>query len=104
MNGNVFSENTAHLVLADMQIDLSTGLEASIARFSIYNVYDQEDKQYLFNKCKQYLLLGSSISIAAGYANQLTTVFVGFISQVRFLHQQGDMHHVEVSAMDVRLT
>lgn len=102
VNGNVFSENTAHLVLTDMQIDLSTGLEASIARFSIYNVYDQEDKQYLFAKCKQYLLLGSSISIAAGYANQLTTVFVGFISQVRFLHQQGDMHHVEVSAMDVK--
>ena len=102
VDGHVFSDNTAHLVLADLQVDLSTGFEASVAKFSVYNIYDQEDKKYLFSQCRKYLLLGSSVEISVGYANQLTKVFVGFISQVRFLHQPGDIHHVEVTAMDVK--
>lgn len=100
--GKVFAENKADLVLSDMTVELSSSVEASVAFFSIYNVYDQDAKQYMFEKFRQYVQLGSSVTVSMGYADILEDIFVGFIAQTRFICEDGGMHHVEVTAMDAK--
>lgn len=97
-----FSQNKGKLVLSNLSVDLSTGLEASVATFSIYNVYDKQKKEYSFSNFKQYVTLGSSVKIATGYAGGMQEIFIGFIAQTRFVKSEGDVHHVEVTAMDVK--
>lgn len=102
IGGKSFSENKKSLVVSDLSLDLSVGMEASVAVFSLYNVYNEEEGEYTFSDFKSYVLLGSSVSISLGYADQLTEVFQGFVSQVLFTDQYGQMHHVEVTASDVK--
>lgn len=97
-----FSQNKGKLVLSNLSVDLSTGLEASVATFSLYNVYDKDAKEYNFSKFKSYVALGSSVKIAMGYAGGMQEIFVGFIAQTRFVREEGSVHHVEVTAMDVK--
>lgn len=97
-----FSENKGKLVLSGLSVDLSTGLEASVATFSLYNVYDKEAKEYDFARFKTYVTLGSSVKIAMGYAGGMQEIFIGFIAQARFVREEGSVHHVEVTAMDVK--
>lgn len=101
VGGKNFSENKHKLIISDMCIDLSTGFEASVATFSIYNTYNRETGQYELSRFKQFVSLGSSVSISIGYSDRLTEVFVGFISSVQFINGV-EPHHVEVTAMDVK--
>ncbi len=102
IGGKDFAENNSQLVLSDLEVDLSVGMEASIVNFRIYNSFDGENGAYLFDKVKPYILLGSDIKVSLGYADKLTQVFIGFISQVEFVSRPGDPHHVEVTAMDAK--
>ncbi len=98
----VFSDTKNKLVLSDMMIELSSGLEASAATFSIYNVYNIEEGQYEFSKFKEFIQLGSSVTISLGYCGVEEEVFIGFIAQTRFVRDDGVIHHVEVTAMDAK--
>jgi phage protein D len=97
-----FADNKGELVLSDMSVELSCGLEASVATFSIYNVYNQEQRQYDFSKFKSYVQLGNSVTISMGYGGVKEDIFVGFIAQTRFVRTGSDIHHVEVTAMDAK--
>jgi phage protein D len=98
----LFSDNKNELVLSDMTVDLSNGLEASVATFSIYNVYNLEKRQYDFSKFKSYVQLGNAVTISMGYGGVQEDIFVGFIAQTRFVRTELDIHHVEVTAMDAK--
>jgi hypothetical protein len=98
----LFSENKGELVLNDMTVELSCGLEASVATFSIYNVYNLEERQYDFSKFKSYVQLGNAVTISMGYGGVQEDIFVGFIAQTRFVRTESDIHHVEVTAMDAK--
>lgn len=102
IGGKEFKENKAKLVLSDVTVDLSVGFEASVLTFSVYNVYDPLSHTYQTDKFKNYVMLGSRAEISMGYGDALEKIFVGFISQVRFVSQRGVAHHVEVTAMDVK--
>lgn len=99
---NVFADNKGSLVLSDMTVDLSSGMDASVAVFSIYNVYDLETKQYVFSNFKKYVQFGSAVTISMGYAGIEEDIFVGFIAQTRFIRDEASIHHVEVTAMDAK--
>lgn len=98
----VFSDNKNNLVLSDMMVDLSSGIDASVAVFSIYNVYDLEEGRYLFSNFKEYVQLGRAVTVSMGYAGVQEDIFVGFIAQTRFARDEGSIHHVEVTAMDAK--
>lgn len=102
VGGKDFGDNKAKLVVSDFEADLSVGYEASVVTFSIYNVYDQESNTYRTKDFKTYAMLGSAVEVSMGYGNQMEKIFVGFISQVRFVSGEGIFHHVEVTAMDVK--
>lgn len=97
-----FADNKNNLVLSDISVELSCGLEASAASFSIYGVYNVEEGRYSFSKFREYIQLGSTITISMGYGGVMEEVFVGFIAQTRFVRRDGDIHHVEVTAMDAK--
>lgn len=97
-----FADNKNNLVLSEVSVDLSCGFEASAASFSIYGVYDAEQGQYSFSKFREFVQLGSTVTISMGYGGVMEEVFVGFIAQTRFVRNDSDIHHVEVTAMDAK--
>jgi len=102
VNGNDFQENEAGLVISDLTVELSTGYEASEAVYSIYNVFDYDTCRYRFDDFRKYCLLGSQVSISVGYMENQTEIFTGLVTQVRFVCDDENSHHAEVTAMDVK--
>ncbi|MDE5699562.1 MAG: hypothetical protein K2I96_19500 [Lachnospiraceae bacterium] len=98
----LFSENKHELVLSNIEVELSCGLEASAVTYAIYNVYDLEKKCYEFSRFREYVQLGSAVTVSLGYHGAEEEVFVGFVAQARFVCGEGDIHHVEVTAMDAK--
>lgn len=102
IGGKDFADNKADLAISDVEVELSSGFEASIATFWIYNCYDQVACQFQFDDIKSYIYMGSSVAIGLGYGSTAREVFRGFISGVRFVYPRTGVPGVEVTAMDVK--
>lgn len=102
VNGKDFAKNKAGLVVTDIEVELTSGFEASIASFTLYNTFDTDNSCYRINDIKAYILLGSSVEIALGYEKEARVVFCGYISRVNFVYEEGDMPGIRVTAMDVK--
>ena len=102
INGKEFGKNKSDFVVSDVEVELTSGYEASIATFCLYNTFEQEKSQFRTQEVKDYILLGSSVEIAMGYGMQARMVFCGFISRVNFFHELGEMPGIRVTAMDVK--
>ena len=102
INGKEFGKNKYNFIVSDLEVELTSGYEASIATFCLYNTFEQEKSQFRTKEVKDYILLGSSVEIAMGYGNQARMVFCGFISRVNFFLESGEMPGVRVTAMDVK--
>jgi len=88
--------------VSNVSIDLTAGFEASQAMFSLYNVYDYENTKFNFDSFKKIVLLGSAVTIYAGYEATVKEVFRGVITKVNFLIEEDDVPNVQVTAMDVK--
>lgn len=97
-----FADNGNNLVLSEVSVDLSCGFEASVASFSIYGVFDAQEGQYSFSKFREFVQLGSTVTVSMGYGGVMEEIFVGFVAQTRFVRSDSDIHHVEVTAMDAK--
>lgn len=91
-----------HIVINDMRIELSSGFEASVARFRIYNTYDTKMGKFRFDDLKTQVFMGAPVTINLGYLDAMETVFVGFVAGVAFGFQPDELPYIEVSAMDVK--
>ena len=58
VNGKDFAKNKAGLVVSDIEVELTSGFEASIASFMIYNTFDTDNSCYRINDIKAYIMLG----------------------------------------------
>ncbi len=74
----LFSENKHQLVLSSIEVDLSCGLEASAVTYSIYNVYNLEKGCYEFSYFKDYVQLGSAVTVSIGYNGAEEEIFDRF--------------------------
>lgn len=88
--------------VGNVMVDLTSGYEASIAEFSIFEVYDITQNEFLFNSIKKYILLGSKVEIEFGYSDVTTCVFIGVITRVNFLYEADGIPCIKVTAMDVK--
>ena len=88
--------------VGNVVVDLTSGYEASIAEFSIFEVYDIAQNEFLFESIKKYILLGSKVEIEFGYSDVTTCVFIGVITRVNFLYEADGIPCVKVTAMDVK--
>ncbi len=102
INGKEMSKNKYGFVVSDIEVELTSGFEASIATFAIYNTFDVDNGCFRINDAKSYIMLGSSVEIALGYEKQAQNVFCGFISRVNFVYEEGEPPGIRITAMDVK--
>lgn len=102
IDGKEFSKNKAGLVVSDIEVELTSGYEASIASFCIYNSFDDEISNFRTEEVEKYICIGSGVEIALGYGEEAQWVFSGFISKVNFFYEAGDAPGIRVTAMDVK--
>lgn len=97
-----FNSASKGMVVDEIHVELSSGYEASVASFRLYDVYESSTGKFKFDKVKRELVMGNSVTIQLGYLDRLETVFVGFISAVAFGFEPGGLPYIEISAMDVK--
>ena len=102
INGKEFGKNKSDFLVSDIEVELTSGYEASIATFCLYNTFEHHTSEFRTEEVKDYILLGSSVELAMGYGMQAQTVFCGFISRVNFFYESGEMPGIRVTAMDVK--
>ena len=102
INGKDFAANDAGFIVSDLEVELTSGYEASIATFCLYNTFDHDNSCFRVEEVKKYILLGSGVEIALGYGTQAQMIFCGFISRVNFFYDDSDAPGIRVTAMDVK--
>ena len=102
INGKEFGKNKSDFIVSDIEVELTSGYEASIATFCLYNTFEHHTSEFRTEEVKDYILLGSSVELAMGYGMQAQMVFCGFISRVNFFYESGEMPGIRVTAMDVK--
>lgn len=89
--------------ISDVEIDLTCGYEASVAGFSLYNVYNkQTDCFEVTDRLKKYIALGAKTEIALGYGSFAELLFVGVVTRVSYRYDADEIPCIRVSAMDVK--
>lgn len=97
-----FASKGEQMIINDISVELTSGFEASIARFRIYNVFDSDTGKFKYEAIKKQVILGTSLTIKLGYVGVLKTVFVGFVAEVNFGFDPSDLPYIEVTGMDVK--
>lgn len=90
------------LTLTDLDIDLSSDFEASVASFCLYNVFDEDDSTYLTAELGALIYIGSEIKIALGYSLKLKYVFTGVITKINFVYDDPGLPFIRITAMDIK--
>lgn len=88
--------------VSDIQVDLTSGFEASIAEFSVYDVYDEAAGKFDLPATKVKILLGSKVEIFLGYSGSARCAFVGVITRINYMFEKNDVPCIRVTAMDVK--
>jgi hypothetical protein len=108
LNGQQFSKNKGRMLINDIRVELTSGFEASVASFRIYNAYtigdedEGEASKYMFDNLKKQAVLGASAKISLGYGEELIKVFSGFVASVDFCFSEDEPPYIEVTAMDAK--
>ncbi len=102
LNGKDFSKNKEELQISDIEVEMTSGFEAALATFVIYNCYNRESCEFRFDALKKYICMGSCVVISMGYGTRVREIFRGFISRVNFIFRQDEIPGVEITAMDVK--
>lgn len=102
INNKDISKDKNGLAVSDLNIELTSGFEASIASFTIYNCYNRDHSQFEITKVKKYIMIGSLVKIFLGYGRSCREVFRGFISGIRFFSNEYEIPGIEITAMDVK--
>lgn len=88
--------------VSDIQVDLTSGFEASIAEFSVYDVYNEAAGRFDLPGNKVKILLGSKVEVYLGYSGTAKCVFLGVITRVNYVFEKNDIPCIRVTAMDVK--
>lgn len=102
VGGKEIGSSKTGLLISGIEVELSSGYEASAATFHIYNCMDAGTGEFIFDDLKQYISLGSAVGIEFGYGGVMTEVFKGLIVQVQFICEEEDIPNIEVFAMDAK--
>ncbi|MEG2221272.1 MAG: hypothetical protein RRY95_00930 [Oscillospiraceae bacterium] len=91
-----------HVVVNDIRVELTSGFEASMASFKLYNVYDTKMGKFRYDDVKSQVFLGAPVAILMGYMEAMEVVFMGFVAGVAFGFSSDDLPYIEVTAMDIK--
>lgn len=102
INGKNIDKSNGDFMIADIENELTSGFEASVLSFHIYNSFDKANSVFRYEALKSFIYLGSPVSLALGYAGIVKRVFLGFIARVNFVYDRNVIPYVKVTAMDVK--
>ncbi len=102
IGGKDLAADKAEFAISDITVDLTSGYEASVASFVIYNSFNTDTHKFRGNALKKYVDIGLPVEIQMGYGVLLKSVFRGFISSVIYKFKTGDSPGVEIHAMDIK--
>ena len=103
VGGKTLGDGQNGFPVSDLYVDLTSGYEASMAEFSIYNVYDKSASTFnIDDNLKKFLTMGAKVQISTGYGTQTKIIFVGAIMRVDYHHGMDDVPYIRVTAMDVK--
>lgn len=102
INGVSLADKKKGYPVSDIQVDLTSGFEASVAEFSIYDVYDIPTGAFVLPKEKVKILLGSKVEIYLGYGDSAKLAFVGVMTRINYLFEKEEIPCIRVTAMDVK--
>lgn len=102
VNGQSLADKKKGYPVSDIQIDLTSGFEASIAEFCVYDVYDESAGKFDISSKKTKIQLGNRVEIYLGYSGEARNVFVGVITRINYLFEKQDVPCIKVTAMDVK--
>ena len=102
LGDKVFDSEGKDMVINDIHVEVTSGYEASVASFRLYDSFDPSTGKFEFEVLQKQIMMGNSVTIELGYMSALEVVFVGFISGVAFGYEPGSLPYIEVTAMDVK--
>ncbi|MCI9652675.1 phage late control D family protein [uncultured Acetatifactor sp.] len=102
IGGKDFSQNKFGFQISDVEVEMTSGFEAAMATFWIYNCYDKIACAFEFDSLKKYVCMGSAVILSMGYGTRVREIFRGFISRVNFVFRQEEIPGVEITAMDIK--
>lgn len=89
--------------ISDVEIDLTCGYEASVAEFSLYNVYNKETESFeVADVLKKCIVPGAKTEIALGYGESADLIFLGVVTRVNYRYEPDEIPCIRISAMDVK--
>lgn len=97
-----FDSVSTKMAVNDIHVEVTSGYEASVASFRLYDSYDPSTGKFFYDKVKTQVMMGNSVTVQLGYLDKLETVFVGFISGVAFGFEPGGLPYIEINAMDIK--
>lgn len=95
-------KNTNNFIIDDVNVEVTSDFEASVATFRIYNIYDQSTSSFRYSEIKQQVCIGNVVDIVLGYLGVGKTVFHGFISGLDFHFDDVGLPYLEVTCMDIK--
>lgn len=99
---NTAFNNTGNFIIDEINVEVTSDFEASVATFRIYNIYDQKTSSFLYAQIKQQVCIGNVVDIVLGYLGVGKTVFHGFISGLDFHFDDIGLPYLEVTCMDIK--
>lgn len=102
IDGSDLSDAKKGYPVSDIQVDLTSGFEASIAEFNVYDVYDESAGAFVFPDGKVKLQIGSKVDVYLGYSGEARCVFTGVVTRLNYLFEKQDIPCVRLTAMDVK--
>ena len=97
-----FDSVSTGMAVNDIHVEVTSGYEASVASFRLFDSYDPATGKFFYDKVKKQVMMGNSVTVQLGYLDKLETVFVGFVSGVAFGFEPGGLPYIEINAMDIK--
>ncbi len=101
VNGKKLEQAKTNLLVRNAEIELVSGYEAAIAELTLEGAFDRNTLTFKTDKAKNFILLGSTISILLGYGVSVREVFRGFIAKVHFV-AGNETPGIVITAMDIK--
>ncbi|MCR4891516.1 MAG: hypothetical protein K5989_04985 [Lachnospiraceae bacterium] len=106
VEGEVLSGEEVNMAVTRVEVELTSGYEASIATIELAGAFDPDVGRFNLSKDRlKFIYMGSMVQIAMGYGANAREIFRGFVARVHFLipeSESEDVPRIEVTALDVK--
>ena len=87
LGDSVFSNSNGDMIISDIHVELTSGFEASLARFRIYNVYDPVSGNFRFSEIKKQIAMGTTLMLELPYIEVTGMDVKGIMMAGRYVNQ-----------------